>query len=139
MPTKQQIPERPRPFIQFVPRTRQIRSLLEKASLQQAFHDKAGQIDRTVRVLVLLAVTQVTRIVVSAVGHRPQLRGGQRNALEDAWTAHPFHFFSAGPVYTLSGRINRLLACCSITCAHHPLIRLATKIGVYCGTGIPIV
>ena len=46
---------------------------------------------------------------------------------------------SAGPVYKLSGRINRLFACCSLICAHQPVIREATKIGVYCGTGIPMV
>ena len=36
------------------------------------------------------------------------------------------------------GRISRLFACCSIMWAHHPVTRDATKIGVYCGTGMPI-
>ncbi|MFM1824379.1 MAG: hypothetical protein RI967_2645 [Planctomycetota bacterium] len=50
----------------------------------------------------------------------------------------PFQCRSRGPAYSASGRMMRLFACCSITCAHQPVMRLATKIGVYCGTGIPM-
>ena len=49
------------------------------------------------------------------------------------------HFLPVGPVYKDSGRISRLSPCCSMTWAHQPVIRLATKIGVYCGTGMPMV
>lgn len=71
----------------------------------------------------------------SGVNPPPRPRAG----ISRTGSPYPFHFFSAGPVYTLKGRMSRLFACCSITCAHHPLTRLATKIGVYWGTGIPIV
>lgn len=54
-------------------------------------------------------------------------------------TTQPFHFRLRGPVYCAIGRISRLFACCSMTCAHQPVIRDATKIGVYWGTAIPIV
>jgi hypothetical protein len=50
----------------------------------------------------------------------------------------PFHGRCGAPVYLLSGRMMRLLACCSITWAHQPDTRDATKMGVYCGTGMPI-
>ena len=35
--------------------------------------------------------------------------------------------------------MSRLSACCSMMWAHQPVMRAATKIGVYCGTGMPIV
>ncbi len=44
----------------------------------------------------------------------------------------------AGPAYRASGRMMRLCACCSMMWAHHPVTRLATKIGVYWSTGIPM-
>jgi hypothetical protein len=46
-------------------------------------------------------------------------------------------FWSRSPMYSLSGRINRLSACCSITWAVHPAIRLIEKTGVNRSVGIP--
>src|SRR5262249_61705114 len=44
-----------------------------------------------------------------------------------------------GPVYSARGRMSRLLACCSRTCAAQPTTRLMAKIGVNWSVGIPIV
>jgi hypothetical protein len=44
----------------------------------------------------------------------------------------------SGPVYQESGRISRLSAPCSITCADQPVMRDATKIGVKSGISKPI-
>ena len=44
---------------------------------------------------------------------------------------------SASPMYSLSGLISRLSACCSITWAVHPAIRLTEKTGVNRSVGIP--
>ena len=41
------------------------------------------------------------------------------------------------PMYSLSGLISRLSACCSMTCAVHPAIRLAEKTGVNRSVGMP--
>ena len=49
-----------------------------------------------------------------------------------------FQFDNSGPTYSAKGRMMRLLACCSMMWAHQPVIRLATKMGVYCGTGMPM-
>ena len=42
----------------------------------------------------------------------------------------------AGPIYSDNGRINLLLARCSIMCADHPAVRANTKIGVNNSVGI---
>jgi hypothetical protein len=42
-----------------------------------------------------------------------------------------------GPMYSESGRISRLSASCSRTCADHPLIRLAANTQVIRSVGIP--
>ena len=41
------------------------------------------------------------------------------------------------PMYSLSGRISLLSACCSITCAVQPAIRLTEKTPVNRSVGIP--
>src|SRR5262245_19007539 len=43
----------------------------------------------------------------------------------------------SGPMYSARGRIRRLLAYCSSTCAVQPEIRLTAKIGVNRSTGMP--
>src|SRR5690606_25670599 len=53
--------------------------------------------------------------------------------------AQPFHGRNGAPTYSLRGRMSLLLACCSMMWAAQPVMRLATKMGVYCGTGMPIV
>ena len=44
----------------------------------------------------------------------------------------------AGPTYRLSGRISEFAPSCSITCAVHPVIRLATNSGVNVGVSKPM-
>gem|GEM_PF-2033855 len=46
-------------------------------------------------------------------------------------------FRSRGPVYSVSGRISRLLATCSRTFADHPTLRLAAKVAVKRSGGKP--
>src|SRR5437667_11259663 len=43
----------------------------------------------------------------------------------------------SGPTYSARGRMRRLFAYCSSTCAVHPEIRLTAKIGVKRSIGIP--
>ena len=47
--------------------------------------------------------------------------------------------WSRGPMYSESGRITRLSAYCSRTCAVHPAIRAIAKIGVMRSVGMPSV
>ena len=49
-----------------------------------------------------------------------------------------YHFRFIAPWYSANGRMMRLFWCCSMMCAHQPVMRAATKIGVYCGTGMPM-
>ncbi len=44
---------------------------------------------------------------------------------------------SRSPMYSLSGRISRLSACCSMTWAVHPAIRLTENTGVNSSVGMP--
>ena len=44
---------------------------------------------------------------------------------------------SASPMYSLSGLISRLSACCSITCAVHPAILETENTGVNRSVGMP--
>ena len=44
---------------------------------------------------------------------------------------------AAGPTYSELGRIRRLSACCSITCAAQPTTRLIAKIGVKSPVSMP--
>ncbi len=44
---------------------------------------------------------------------------------------------SAAPMYSLSGLISRLSACCSITCAVHPAILETENTGVNRSVGMP--
>src|SRR5436190_17699137 len=52
-------------------------------------------------------------------------------------SASGIHFLPVGPVYSDSGRMSRLWACCSMTCAHQPAIRPTAKIDVPRSAGIP--
>jgi hypothetical protein len=47
------------------------------------------------------------------------------------------HVRSASPMYSLSGLISRLSACCSITCAVHPAILETENTGVNRSVGMP--
>ena len=78
-----------------------------------------------------------------AVGATCRMRGArpfrlrETKARRDYRSASGIHFFPVGPVYSDSGRMSRLWACCSMTCAHQPAIRPTAKIDVPRSAGIP--
>ena len=78
---------------------------------------------------VTIALTHGTEITHAAVLD-PLKAGGQRSAI--ATNAR-----TGSPMYSLSGRMSRLSACCSMTCAVQPAIRLTAKTGVNRSVGMP--
>ena len=65
-------------------------------------------------------------------------RRGNQLAAGGRRSASGTNGLGSSPVYMCPGRIRRLSPCCSMTWAAQPAMRLATKIGVYRGIGIPI-
>ena len=63
-----------------------------------------------------------------------------RHLEEDVRHGHAFAGTcrSSGPLYTESGRMSALEACCSMMCAVQPVTRLATKSGVNVSVSNPI-
>ena len=74
----------------------------------------------------------------------PARRGAAPGAPRAAAAGRPAHrslsvtqVRSRSPMYSLSGRISRLSACCSMTWAVHPAIRLTENTGVNRSVGMP--
>ena len=75
----------------------------------------------------ILAARYQRQNYIKAGGHTPPLQFQIHAPFFDP----PPYGRGAGPVYSDSGRIKRLLSCCSTTCAHQPATREAAKIGVF--------
>ena len=82
--------------------------------------------------------TQCARDRAAGLLHAAGGNEGEPRKREGGGACQAFQGRGSGPTYSASGRMMRLLACCSMMCAHQPVTREATKIGVYWGTGIPI-
>ena len=92
--------------------------------------------------------TRSGRYDLHVVGYRSQTIGVPYSALSivRAWTVPSLYgnrlsmgayFNPRGPTYSARGRMSRLCAYCSRTCAVQPDIRLQAKIGVKRSVGIP--
>ncbi len=69
-------------------------------------------------------------IIEKVLAAQTTLRAAQRSAIGT-------HVLPTGPVYSDSGRMSRLSACCSMMCAHHPAIRPSEKMDVPRSAGMP--
>ena len=81
----------------------------------EAYSAEITALDAEVKVKIA-SVPEAKRVVVSPQRHDRASSGTTDNP--------------CGPLYSLCGRMMRLLSSCSMMCAHQPVMRLITKIGV---------
>src|SRR5699024_1405906 len=79
------------------------------------------------------------RLVHHACAPYPADSSGRSSASRSASSGtYPSMWRSSGPLYSESGRMRAFEACCSSTCAVHPVIREATNSGVKVGVSKPM-